>query len=54
MAESTDSLKTSIITIGEGVKLCVTDLLTRDLMLEAVPYSVVNILFVCEIWDSTR
>lgn len=28
-----------------------TDLLTRDLMLDAVPYSVVNILLVWEIWD---
>jgi hypothetical protein len=28
-----------------------TDLLTRDLMLDAVPYSVVNILAVWEIWD---
>jgi len=31
-----------------------TDLLTRDLMLDAVPYSVVNILLVWEIWEPIK
>jgi hypothetical protein len=46
MADKTDSL---FISDQWGDKGSGTDLLTRDLMLDAVPYSVVNILLVWEI-----
>ena len=43
MADKTDSLDVSAQWHDKGMG---TDLLTRDLMLDAVPYSVVNILLV--------
>lgn len=49
MADKTESLYISIQWRDKGIHD--TDLLTRDLMLDAVPYSVVNILLVWEIWD---
>jgi len=49
MADKTDSLYIRFQWRDKGIQN--TDLLTRDLMLEAVPYSVVNILLVWEIWD---
>jgi hypothetical protein len=48
MADKTDSLDVSAQRPDKGSG---TYLLTRDLMLDAVPYSVVNILAVWEIWD---